>query len=204
MQNVPCLLMMIADVLSAVGGVASVIAACAALVTVVYARATVAQARAARQESKDAHTEETRQQTQLLAAIREAHQQEMAERERALESALVLQRLTQLGRITELLGEVADLGRAEINNPHPAPWTQWSQIPGGLACLEAAIVIYERLGGPPLSEARQMSIDCRMQNTPPERVVGEAMSVLTRITFLAKDNNGLAPPHSTTIEPERT
>jgi hypothetical protein len=42
---------------------------------------------------------------QVLEATRTAHEQEMAERERALARQLWLQRLTQLGKLQDLLWE---------------------------------------------------------------------------------------------------
>lgn len=202
-HDVPFLLMVAADVLNAVGGIASVIAAGAALVTVIYARATVAQARAARREAKDAHAEETRQQAQLLEATTMAHEQEMVEREKALASELFLQRLAHLGRITDLLGEVADVARIEQVQPPPliegTPF-RLTRTTGMLARLEAAIVIFESLGGPPLAKAEQLSKEGRRANTPPMQIVGDAMGALDDITFLAKSNDRLVQSHSASAE----
>lgn len=196
-HGVRCSPMVVADVLNAVGGVASVIAASAALVTVVYARATVAQARVARQEARDAHAEETRQQAQLLEATEAAHQQEMRERARALASELAVQRLAQLGRITDLLGEVADVARMEQIQPPPliegTPF-KLTRTTGMLARLEAALVIFESLGGPSLDKAKQLSKEGRWAHTPPMRIVGDAMTSLDEITFLSRDDGSLALP----------
>jgi hypothetical protein len=197
--------MVVADVLNVVGGIASVIAAGAALVTVIYARATVVQGRAARRESRDAHAEETRQQAQLLEATKLAHEQEMTERKKALASDLFLQRLAHLGRITDLLGEVADVAR--IEQVHPPPLIEgtpfrMTRTTGMLARLEAAIVIFESIGAPPLAKAEQLSKEGRRANTPPMRILGDAMAALDEITFIAKDNDRLTMPHSTSAEPE--
>ncbi len=197
--------MLIADVPNTVGGAASVVAAVAALVTIIYARATVVQARAARREANQAHTEETHQQAQLLEATRVAHDQEMAERERALASELFLQRLVQLGRITDVLGEVADVARIEQVQPPPliegTPF-RLTRTTGMLARLEAAVVIFESLGGPPLAKAEQLSKEGRRANTPPMRIVGDAMAALDEITFIAKDEARLRTPHPTSTRPE--
>jgi len=195
--------MVVANVLNVVGGVASVIAAGAALVTVIYARATVVQARAARREARDAHAKETQQQTQLLEATRMAHQQEMKEREKALASEMFLQRLAHLGRVTDLLGEVADVAR--IEQAHPPPLIEGTpfrltRTTGMLARLEAATVIFESLDGPSLVKAEQLSKECRRASTPPMKIVGDAMGALDEITFLAKDNDRLVQPHSTSAE----
>lgn len=194
---------MIADALNTLGGVASVVAAGAALVTVLYARATVVQARTARQEAKDAHAEEARQQTELLEATSMAHEQEMIEREKALASEMFLQRLVHLGRITDLLGDVADVARIEQVQPPPliegTPF-KLTRTTGMLARLEAAIVIFESLGGPPLAQAEQLSKEGRRADTPPMRIVGDAMGALDEITFLAKENDRPVQPHSTSAE----
>jgi hypothetical protein len=206
MDNVPCRLMVIADALNTVGGVASVAAAGAALVTVLYARATVVQARAARREAKDAHAEETRQQAQLLEATRMAHEQEMVEREKALASEMFLQRLVHLGRITDLLGEVADVARTEEVQPPPTiegTPIRLTRTTGMLARLEAAITIFESLGGQPLAAAEKLAKEGRMANTPPLRILGDAMSALDEIAFLARENDSLTQPHSTSVEQGR-
>jgi hypothetical protein len=207
MQGIPSLPMMIANALSIVGGVASVVAAGAALVTVIYARATVVQGRAAERESRDAHAEETRQQAQLLEATTIAHQQEMNERAKALASDLFLQRLVHLARITDLLGDVADVAR--IEQVHPPPLIEgtpfrMTRTTGMLVRLEAAIVIFESIGGPPLAKAEQLSKEGRRANTPPMRILGDAMAALDEITFIAKDDDRLTTPRSTAATPERS
>lgn len=189
--------MLIADALNTVGGVASVVAAGAALVTILYARATVSEARTARREARQAHVEETQQQAQLLEATRVAHEREMAERERALASDLILQRLAQLGRVTDLLGELADIARTEQTNPPPliegTPF-KLTRTTGVLVRLEAAVVVFQGLGGPPLAKVEQLSKEGRRANTPPMRIVGEAMAALDEITFIAKDDASLTMP----------
>jgi hypothetical protein len=51
---------------------------------------------------------------QLLEATITAHEQEMAERADALARELWLQRLTQLGKVQELLGEAVEAAHSEI------------------------------------------------------------------------------------------
>src|SRR2546429_9937787 len=99
--------MVVAGALSTIGSVGSAIAAVAALVTVWFARRTVTEARESRKESSAAHVEAMRQQAELLAATRTAHEREMAERARALASELVLQRLRQLDVVADLLRQTA-------------------------------------------------------------------------------------------------
>ena len=69
-----------------------------------------------------------------------------------------------------------------------------------LARLEVAIVIFESLGGPPLTKAEQLSKEGRRANTLPMRIVGDAMGALDEITFLAKENDRLVQPHSASAE----
>ncbi len=71
---------------------------------------------------------------------------------------------------------------------------------GMLARLEAAIVIFESLGGPPIAKAEQLSKEGRRANTPPMKIVGDAMGALDEITFLAQGNDRLVQPHSTSAE----
>ncbi len=187
----------LADTLNSVGGIASVVAAAAALVAVLYARATVSEARKARTESSAAHAEESGQQAKLLEATTAAHQQEAQERERALASDLVLQRLVQLGRITDVLRELAEIARTEMVDEPPlmtgTPF-RLTRTTGMLARLEAATVIFESLGGPALSKAESLAKEGRRANTPPGTILGDAMGVLDEITFLARSDDRLCLP----------
>ena len=88
--------MVIANAWTVVSSVSALVAAAAALATIWFARRTVIESRAARREAHEAHTEEMGQQSALLAATTTAHEREMTERERALASQLVLQRLVQM------------------------------------------------------------------------------------------------------------
>jgi hypothetical protein len=194
--------MIFADTLGPVGSVGSAVAVVAALATVFLAYRTVSEAKAARREARQAHIQDIGEQSRLFEATRAAHEAELKGREKALRAELVLQRLAQVGTIQELLGEVADIARIEIAHPPPPmegfPGT-WTRVSGALARLEAAIAICERLGGGPaltgvLAEARNMSNDCRMQGTPPQRVVGEAMSAIEGMTFVTETDESLVVP----------
>lgn len=121
----------------------------------------------------------------------------MEARKRASASELALQRLVQLGRIIELLGETADITRFEIANPPERVVGQvgtWTRITGVLARVEAAVSILERLGGPALPDVREMSIRCRRMDTPPERVVAESMSMLAQAQHVAANDASLQLP----------
>jgi hypothetical protein len=184
--------------LSTVGDIATLVAAGAALVTVFFAAKTVGQAKEARKEERQAHKEEMEQHASLLQATTTAHEHEMTARKLAFDAELVLQRLAQLGRVMELAGEAADMARADIANPPPPTGIgngTWTRVTGALARLEAAAVIYERLGGPQLPpEIKTFSIECRRMGTSPKLIVGEAMSVLEKLKHLAETDESLAPP----------
>jgi len=180
-----------------IGDIASGIAALAALVTVYYARATVLQARDARREASAAHNEEMAREAQLLEATRAAHAQEMAERERALERELWLQRLAQLAKLQDLLWEAADVGRLEISTPPERIEGQvgtWTRLTGVLVRVEAALVSLEALGGPLLPEIRRMAIDCRQIGVHPGKVVSETMSALQITLHLAESDPTFKAP----------
>jgi hypothetical protein len=187
----------LADAWTAVGGAAAVVAAAAALVTVYFARDTVIEARASRREARAAHAEQVRQETALLEATHLVHEQEMAERRVQFERELVLQRHDQLGTIGDLLRAVADIARSEITTRPPViegtPFTM-TRTTGMLARLEAAIATFELLGGPPLEHAATLAKDGRMANTPPARILGDAMSALDAIAFLTRNEASLVLP----------
>jgi len=121
----------------------------------------------------------------------------MAGREHALARDLWLQRLTQLGRVEELLGETADIARFEIASPPEKVASQfgtWTRITGALARVEAALVILELLEGPSLPEIKQMTVDRRRMNTPPQQVVGDTMSALEALRHLSETDPSFKPP----------
>jgi hypothetical protein len=184
--------------LSTVGDIATLVAAGAALVTVFFAAKTVGQTKEARKEESQAHNEEMEQHASLLQATTMAHEHEMTARKLAFDAEIVLQQLAQLGRVMELAGEAADLARADIANPPPPTGIgngTWTRVTGALVRLEAATVIYERLGAPQLPpEIKTFSIEGRRMGTRPELVVGEAMSMLEKLKHLAETDASLAPP----------
>jgi hypothetical protein len=194
--------MILADVIGTVGGLGSVVAAGAALVTVLYARSTVVVARAGRRDAHDAHGEEMREHARLFEATKVANEQEIEARERALRAELVLERLSQLGRVEEMLGEIGDIARFEIAQPPPligAGPGRWSRVTGALTRLEAAIGICERLGidgtvAAVLSEAKLMSNQRRGVGTPPTLVVSEAMMLLSRLGSAIESDESLLIP----------
>jgi hypothetical protein len=148
-----------ADTLSSIGQIATLVAAGAALVTVYFAKRTVAEAEQARKEASTAHIEELGEERKLLETTTSAHEAEMAARDRALATQLALQRLAQLGTITDVLREITDIARDE--EAHPPPRTvagqPLSRIPSRMLQLGAALSVYERIGGPHMKEARALA-----------------------------------------------
>jgi hypothetical protein len=198
--------MVMADTAATVSAVFAGVAAAAALATVLFARDTVSEAKAARREAQQAHAEATREQARLLDATTAAHDEEMRERERAFRSELVLQRLAQLGRLEELLGEVADIARFEIANPPPSIGVgrpgSWTRITGAFARVEAAATLCERLEPGPglvdaLTAAKIMSHHLRTPNIPPSQIVGDAMSMLDRVVHASQTDGSLMLPSRT-------
>lgn len=175
------------------------IAALAALVTVFYARETVRESRRSRQEASAAHGEEMSREEQLLEATRTAHEQEMAERKRALERDLWVQRLTQLGKVQDLVKETADIARDEIADPPPkidGGIGTWTRLTGALLRVEAALVILERLGGPTLPEMKRKVKEGRRMNTHPSQIVGDMMDILGRLLDLSVEDESFKEPEA--------
>jgi hypothetical protein len=167
------------------------VAALATLVAVFYARATVQESRKGRQEASLAHVEEMTREARLLEATQTAHEREMEERRRAHQREMWLERLRQVGRVQELLAETSDIARHEIEHPPEKVALQfgtWTRTTSGLTRVEAALVILEKLGGPAMPEARQLTSTLRMMNTPPQRIVGDTMGELARSIALAEND----------------
>jgi hypothetical protein len=104
----------------------------------------------------------------------------------------------QLARIMELVGELTDVARLEIENPperigvgQPGTWTRTT---GLLSRIDAQAAVYERLGGPPLPDAlRDFTRGARQLPTNQRRMVGEAEGMLATLThFMETANFGAA------------
>jgi len=93
----------------------------------------------------------------------------------------------QLARIMELVGEVADVARLEIEHPperigvgQPGTWTRTT---GLLTRIDAQAAGYDRFGGPPLPDAlRTFTRTARQLPTRQKRMVGEAEGILATLT----------------------
>jgi hypothetical protein len=100
--------------------------------------------------------------------------------------------VVQLGKLMELVGEVADVARIEIADP-PEPIGvgqpgTWTRITGFAARIEAQATVYERIGGPPLPAAvGQFAREARTLPTRPKRLVGEAEGLLAMLTTFTQN-----------------
>ncbi len=179
------------------GSISAGIAAVAALVTVYYARATVIEARKARGEASGAHAEELAREGELIDAIRLAHVEEVADRQLALERELWLQRLTEVGKLQDLLWQASDIARHEVDNPPPRIAGQtgtWTRLTGVLLRVEAALANLQQLGGPALPEIKQMASNGKQIGIHPGEVVSKTMSALEQTIFVANNDESLQPP----------
>jgi hypothetical protein len=100
----------------------------------------------------------------------------------------------QLSRIMELVAEVADVARLEIEQPpertgigQPGTWTRTT---GLLSRIDAQAAVYDRLGGPPLPDAlRAFTRTARQLPTNQKRMVGDAEGVLAVLTHFTEDGD---------------
>lgn len=179
------------------GDALTVIAVLAALLAVWYARATVLIAHETREDAATAHAEQMVQQAEQLLASTKAHEQEMFSRARQLDRDLWVQRLTRLGRLQDLLGETADIGRAEMEVPppriHGQPGT-WTRVTGALLRVEAELSILELLGCELPSSIRETATECRRVGVQPGEVVSRTMSALQVVLHAAENNPPFKPP----------
>jgi hypothetical protein len=98
----------------------------------------------------------------------------------------------QLARIMELVSDVAEVARVEIQEPperigvgQPGTWTRTT---GLLSRIDAQAAVYDRLGGPPLPDAlRSFTRSARQLPTRQQRMVGDAEGVLSVLTDFMKD-----------------
>jgi hypothetical protein len=106
---------------------------------------------------------------------------------KATESQLLL-----LHKIMELVGETRDVATIEVEHP-PKPMGPgvpgtWTRTTGFLERLDAATVIYERLGGPMLPDAvRQFVRKAKQLPTKQGEMVGEASTVIQALTNFAEN-----------------
>jgi hypothetical protein len=186
----------IADALSTVGQVASLVAAGAAVVVIYFAKQTVSETEQARSQASAAHVEQMAEARRLLEATAAAHQSEMAARERDFAAERVVQRLTHLRVITDVLRELTDIARDEQTNPPLRTEINQplSRIPSRLAQLGTALSIYQRLGGPEMKQAAELARAGYNLGTPLMEVLGKAQGALSEAVAQADAHVALEPP----------
>lgn len=188
--------MVFADLLNTVGQVASLVAAGAAVVAVYFAKQTVSEAARGRTEANAAHDDQMAEAKRLLEATTLAHITEMATRERDFAAERVVQRLTQLRAITDVLRELTDLARDE--QTYPPTRTEINQplsrIPSRLAQLNTALSIYQRLGGPEMKQAVELARAGYNAGTPLMQVLGKVQGALGEAVAQADAHVSLEPP----------
>jgi hypothetical protein len=195
--------------------VAAVVAAGAALVTVVYARRTVVDGRAAhhelmktqreasdgfvtahreamdaqqlaREDFTTAHREAMAAQAVAREDFAAGRAEEMAERKRALDAQIALERLTQAGRVTEILITMARTARDETLNPPPtaAGAQRATFIPSVQAQLRSGLAVFYALGGPALETADELADKAYSLTTQPTEMLKLATNSLGELKRL--------------------
>lgn len=196
--------------MTVISSIFSGIAALATVVAVYFAHETVQETRRNRGQEATAHREAMESEEQLLAAMRTAHEQEMEERLRAVERELLLQRLTQLGRVQELLGNVIETTGATIALRKEAgrPTTVGmgdTRVSSALLRAELGLAILAQLGGPALPEFMEAAERGRMVGTPLHDIETEAARALNAVRSLAQSDPNLRlasyAPSSSADEP---
>jgi hypothetical protein len=143
------------------GTIAAVVAALAALATVLYARRTVLDGR-------------------------DAHRTLMADRQRAHDAEVALQRLVQAERLIDALTAMARTAHEEtVKPPMVIDGNRWTFIPTSQAQLRAEIAVFYALGGPKLSEADDLGQMTYSMTTQPAEVTKLARNSLGELMRLA-------------------
>jgi hypothetical protein len=199
-----------------------VVAACTAFITVVDARSTVVYGRAAhrqlmkaQREARDDFTKAHQEATAAQRAARDdfikAHQEamaaqalaredfaagradEMAERKRALDAQIALERLAQAGRITEILITIARTARDEtLSSPPAAAGSQRATfIPSLQAQLRSSLAVFYALGGAKLETADDLADKAYSQTTQPSEMLQLATNSLGEVKRMADQEEKL-------------
>jgi hypothetical protein len=169
------------------------VAALAALLAVYFARATVQEARRNRSEEALAHREAMASEERLLEATNASHEQEMQDRYNAVEREMWVERLTQLGRVQELLGNVVDTTGTTIALREEAgrPMTVGigdTRVSCALLRAEVGVAILAQLGGPSLPEFAQAAERGRVAGTSLHEVEAVAAATLNTVRALAQSD----------------
>lgn len=188
-----------------VASIFSGVAAFATVIAVYFARETVLEARHNRAEEAAAHREAMASEGQLLQAVSAAHEQEMEERQRAIERELWVQRLIQLGRVQELLGNVVDTTGMTIALREGAgrPMTVGlgdTRVSSALLRAEIGVAILAHLGGPSLSEFAKAAEHGRVVGTSLHEIEAEAARALNEVRSLAQSDPSLRPAPNVSVK----
>ncbi len=181
-----------------VASIFSGIAALATVLAVYFARETVQEARHNRAEEAAAHRQAMAVEGRLLQAVSAAHEQEMQERQHAVERELWVQRLIQLGRVQELLGNVVDTTGMTIALREGAGRSMTvglgdTRVSSALLRAEIGVAILAQLGGPSLPEFAKAAEHGRMVGTSLHEIGAEAARALNEIRSLAQSDPSLRP-----------
>lgn len=99
--------------------------------------------------------------------------EEMAERKRALDAQIALERLAQAGRVTEILITMARTAHDETLSPPPsaAGAQRATFIPSVQAQLRSALAVFYALGGPALETANELANKAYSLTTQPIEIL---------------------------------
>jgi hypothetical protein len=121
--------------------IASVVAAVAAVGALYFARDTVREAIEDRNDASKHHEEQIEQLTSLLAATKEAHDEEASDHRRLYDHDLIIRRVAQIQRISETLSALMDAARSEWSNPTP----RYDLGNGGMLAATPVMALQTRL-----------------------------------------------------------
>lgn len=181
------------------GEAAALVAAGFALVTIFYARSTVQEAKKTSEQldeiGKAAQSGVTEQRA-TVETLGTAHREEMAERARALDAELLVPRLAQLERASEVLLELVDVTQAECVAPpyQLEPGKTLTRVPALLIRLQGAVEILARLGGSELVTVKQLGRSADSGRDLLPQVRGVAIDALSEIKTLARKDPRLRLP----------
>ncbi len=152
-------------------GVSALLAAIGALATVFFAWRTVRKA------------------DETLTAMKQAHNEEMAERRRALGAELSLHRIEQTQGVLETTIELRELAwRVESARD---PEANRERLPAVGAKLGASLAGLAAVRGPALEELAQLAREVEGQIRPPVQIVGGADTAIKQIRELFANDAAL-------------
>jgi hypothetical protein len=111
--------------------------------------------------------------------MKSAHDEEMVERRRALESELALRRIEQAQRVVEATVELRDLG-SNIQQSRDEAGSR-ARMPAAGAKLTATIAALRALGGPKLDELATLADQAKGGGASPADIIRVTYASLTEI-----------------------